>query len=206
MLKTLNEIAEEIKGYIETINEVRSCKIYGSIKDKKTDRYSDIDLEIDVSGYDNSVFITSVPEIINKKFPILFYDYASSLMPEQYIVSMPISEMNPFLILDIKCVAIPHIATLNKKASYSNDKFTHIIKVFVANFKHYIRGTECSDDILRMYKKIYSEDTDTKEMLIKTYKWLQRNAEEKYKKYLENIDIEEIDQPRATIKPSHNKQ
>jgi hypothetical protein len=29
---------------------------------------------------------------------------------------------------------------------------------------------------------------------------LQRNAEEKYKKYLENIDIEEINQPRATIK------
>ena len=192
MLKTLNEIAEEIREYIETINEVKSCRIYGSISDKKTDKYSDIDLEIDVSGSDNSVFVTLIPEIINKKYPIIFYDFAPSLMPEQYIVSMPISEMNPFLILDIKCVANPHIMTLNKENFMKNNKFTHIIKVFVANFKHYIRGVECSNDILRMYKKIYTDEINTKEMLIKTYEWLQMNTEEKYKKYLDNINIEEI--------------
>ncbi|MCL2831870.1 MAG: nucleotidyltransferase domain-containing protein [Treponema sp.] len=192
MEKTLIAITVEIKEYIETVNKVKFCRIFGSITKGKTNKYSDIDLEVDVSGNDNSIFITLIPEIINNKFPILFYDYAPSLMPEQYIVSMPISEDNPFLILDIKCIANPHMMTLRKENFMNINKYTHIIKVFVANFKHYIRGDDCSNEVLRMYKKLYTNEVNTKEMLIKTYKWLQVNADKKYKKYLSNINIEDI--------------
>jgi len=190
--KSIIEIGKEICVYLRSIKEIKECKIYGSIVENNIDKYSDIDIEIDVSGYDNSIFIKRITDIIDIKFPILYYDYARSLMPDAYIVTMAISEKNPFLLLDIKCTAKPHFSTISKENDFMNNKFTHIIKLFIANYKHYIRGNDCVNDILRMYKNIHSTELNIQEMLIHTYEWLLKNSEEKYITYLKNINIEEI--------------
>jgi predicted nucleotidyltransferase len=191
MKDNIAEIGNEICNYLKTIKEIKCCKIYGSIKNGNIDKYSDIDIEIDTSGYDNSVFITKIPDIINKKYPIIYYDYARSLMPKDYIVSLAISEENPFLIIDIKCAANPHRDT-KKENDFVNNELTHLIKLFVANYKHYIRGNDSGKDISRMYKKIFDKEEKTEEMLIDTYNWLLENVEEKHERYLRNIDIEII--------------
>jgi hypothetical protein len=185
-------IANDLCNYLNTIEEIKSCKIYGSIAEDNFDKYSDIDIEIDVSGYDNSIFLTRIPEIINEKYPIIYYDYARSLMPNQYIVSMAISKNNPFLIVDTKCIANPHMITLRKENNFINSKTTHILKLFIANYKHYIRGDNCDGDIIRMYKNIYTKEESTKDMLIITYNWLYENISEKYKEYIMNVDIKII--------------
>ena len=192
-MENIKAIANGICEYLLTIKEINNCKIYGSINENIFDEYSDIDIELDVSGYDNSIFVTKIPEIMSKKYPIIYYDYARSLMPSKFIVSMAISEKNPFLIVDIDCKAIPHMNTLKKDDNYVNNKFTHIIKLFIANYKHYIRGNKCEKDILRMYKNIYNDEVKIKDMLLMTYKWLIENAEEKYIEYLENINIKDIE-------------
>ena len=186
-MDNIEYIGIQLCDYLKTIKEIKDCKIYGSIKENNVDKYSDIDLEIDVSGHDNSIFVSKLPEIIGRKYPVIWYDYAPSLMPEEYIISLAISEDNPFLIVDIKCVAYPHMNTFTKENDLINNKFTHIIKVFVANYKHNIREDDCRNDILRMYKRIFTEEKDTEDMLESVYNWLLENSEEKYIKYLQNI-------------------
>ena len=57
------EIAKSICVQFEKIPEVNFCKIYGSLSRGDYDEYSDIDIEVDVSGYDNGRFLKRVPEI-----------------------------------------------------------------------------------------------------------------------------------------------
>ena len=63
--------------------------------------------------------------------------------------------------------------------SEKNDKYTHILKLWTANLKHYVRGGECHDEIVRMAQKFAPEDIDTKdsaEILEKTLCWLEANV------------------------------
>ena len=91
-------------------------------------------------------------------------------------MSCAISKDNPFLIVDIKCSAVPHIMSISKR-DIVNDKNTHILKLWVANAKHYLRGIDCESDINRMYKKVlgYSGKT-AKDMLLGALEYLKENC------------------------------
>ncbi len=156
--------------------EVNFCKIYGSLSRGDYDEYSDIDIEVVVSGYDNGKFLKRAPEILNEIYPVIFSDYATSLMPNEYIVSCAISKENPFLIVDIKCSSALHIMSISKR-DIVNDKNTHILKLWVANAKHYLRGIDCESDINRMYKKVFGHFGKTaKDMLLGTLEYLKENC------------------------------
>lgn len=188
-MKSLHEYANEIKDYIILIDEVRSCTLYGSLANNSFDEYSDIDIEIDVSGYDNSLFLTRLSEIMSLKYQVVFCDYAPSLIPESYIISIAINENNPFCIVDFKCIATPHCTTLRKQ-DFVIDKVEHTMKLWTANFKHYLRGMDCRGDIMRMTKRIMEleevEYMSENEMLEATLNWLGQNCEEKHSIYLHN--------------------
>lgn len=178
------ETANNICNYFMTISEVNSVSIYGSIAKHSYDRYSDIDVELDLSGSDNGLFFLRLVELLNNVYPVIFSDYAPSLLPDNYIVSCAISEENPFLIVDIKCSATPHINSV-KKCDIINDKYAHILKLWVANIKHYLRGSNCKSDIERMYHKLFVEENRSeKQMLCDVFAWLQENKTNKYEKYL----------------------
>lgn len=183
-------VANEMMKYLCTIDGVKSAKLCGSVANDSFDKYSDIDIEIDVSGSDNSVFMTKIIDIMNKEYPVVYYDYAPSLFPQKYIVSLAISNENPFMIVDINCIASPHYSTI-KKNDISLDKFTHTLKVFVANLKHYKRGQDCYQDIIRMYNRIYGE-SQTKlgeeDMLRKVFFWLDIQKNEKFTTYLNSLE------------------
>ena len=84
----IKEFAKEICGFLMTIPEVRSCDLYGSLSKGTFDDFSDIDIAIDVSGTDNGLFIAKLSELLSKEYDIVFCDYAPSLAPEKYIVSI----------------------------------------------------------------------------------------------------------------------
>ena len=188
-MQKLIEYANEIMEYISTYKEVRSCTLYGSLANNNFDEYSDIDIEIDVSGYDNSLFVTRLSEIMAIKYPIIFSDYAPSLIPESYVVSIAIDENNPFCVVDFKCVANPHYTTLGKK-DFILDKVEHTTKIWTANCKHYLRGIDCQSDITKMAKRIIGAEKisymSELELLDVTLNWLEQNCEEKHYKYVSN--------------------
>lgn len=88
----MKEFVSEIFDFLNNLPEVKECKIYGSISTGNNDEFSDLDIAIDVSGIDNGVFLTKLPDIFSGKYDIIFYDYTQSLAPNKYIVSIAINE------------------------------------------------------------------------------------------------------------------
>lgn len=177
----MRDIANGIITLLNEIPVVKKCDIYGSLATNTHDDLSDIDIEIDVSGYDNGQFMLELVELLEGKLSIYYSDYAPSLIPDKYIVSIAIDKNNPFLIVDLCCSAEPHCTTVTKQQVIGkNEKYTHMLKLWTANLKHYVRGCECYDDIVRMGQKIAVEDIDTKdeaEILEDTLSWLEENVE-----------------------------
>lgn len=190
MSNSLRETAKEIITFLNEIPVVRKCEIYGSLATNTYDELSDIDIEIDVSGYDNGQFMLELVELLKGKFSIFYRDYAPSLIPDRYIVSIAIDKDNPFLIVDLCCSAEPHCTTVTKQqVSEKNDKYTHILKLWTANLKHYVRGGECHDDIVRMAQKFAPEDIEKKdeaELLEKTLCWLEENVKDELYEFVKS--------------------
>lgn len=172
--------ANEIMYLLGKLPGVKECTLCGSVATGNYDDLSDIDIEIDVSGMDNGLFMLDITEFLKDKLDIYYADYAPSLVPSKYIVSLAIDKDNPFLILDFCIVANPHYTTVTKEEVMSkNKKYTHILKLLTINLKHYIRGNECREDILKMAKKIGIEDAENKkeaELLSETLCYLEENA------------------------------
>jgi len=190
MYDSLNDKANMIIAVLKEIPVVKKCDIYGSLATNTQDDLSDIDIEIDVSGYDNGQFMLELVELLEGKLSIYYSDYAPSLIPDKYIVSIAIDKNNPFLIVDLCCSAEPHCTTVTKQQVIGkNEKYTHMLKLWTANLKHYVRGCECYDDIVRMARKIAVEEIDTKdevELLEDTLCWLEENVETELYEFVES--------------------
>ncbi len=188
---SLKEKANEIICLLDKLPGVKKCTIYGSIAKGTYDELSDIDIEIDVSGYDNGKFMLELPHLLKDKLDIYYVDYAPSLVPDKYIVSIAIDKENPFLIIDLCITATPHCTAVTKEeVMEKNGKYTHMLKLWTANLKHYVRGKECRKDILKMAKKITAEAADDKgeaEMLAETLHWLEANAKYGLEGYVKSL-------------------
>lgn len=184
----LRNKAQEILAILSEMTEVNHCTIYGSLSTDTCDELSDIDINIDVSGSDNGQFMIRLVEMLKEKLRVYYYDYAPSLIPDKYIVSVAIDEYNPFLIVDLQCSAEPHYTTVTKQqVAQLNNKFTHILKLWTANLKHYTRGVECYDAIVHMAHKLKLDDIDIKEeteLLEDTLCWLECNASDELSTFI----------------------
>jgi Predicted nucleotidyltransferases len=182
----LRDTANTCMEILRSLPMVKSCALYGSIANNTEDELSDIDIQVDVFGYDNGKFMLEVPYLINKKLNIVYYDFAPSLIPNIYIVSNAISVDNPFALVDIMCVADPHCTTVLKDHAV-NDIFTHTLKIWVINLKHHVRGYECHDAISRMAKRLGIKDTyskSKKELLEEALIWIEENQSDKFGYYV----------------------
>lgn len=181
--------ANEIIKYLSTLSEVKTCCLYGSLANGNADKYSDIDIEVDVSGSDNGAFLKVVPEIVARRFPVTWYDFAPSLAPEQYVISVAIDESNPFCVVDFKCTATPHIKIV-QKSDLVNDIYIHLIKLWVVNCKHFIRGSDCTRDIRKMARRAIGAQSETmtnKQILEETLHRLEKNTSPETETYIPNL-------------------
>ncbi|MDR1330459.1 MAG: nucleotidyltransferase domain-containing protein [Oscillospiraceae bacterium] len=63
--------SSEVIAYLNTLPEVKSCALYGSIANGTADNFSDIDICIDVSGFDNGMFMKALPQLMAKRFSVI---------------------------------------------------------------------------------------------------------------------------------------
>jgi len=184
----LMELAERIVSFLNEMPEVKGCALYGSLANGTYDDLSDIDINVDVSGCDNGRFMLTLSERIGKKINVYYSDYAPSLVPERYIVSLAVDENNPTRVVDLCCMAEPHCTTVTKaQVRALNDPFSHMLKLWTANWKHCVRGADCRSDILRMAEKIKIENAQTKserEILEETLGWLEANAPREKRRFV----------------------
>ena len=174
--------SQEIMEILRQLPGIHSCRLYGSLADGTGDRFSDIDIELDVSGCDNGKFLLTLPVLLRQKMEIVYADYAPSLAPDKYVVSLAIDRENPFLLLDLQCTATPHCTSVTKQLlSAQNNEVTHTLKLWTANLKHFLRGNDCQADILRMAQKIPIEAAESKSpqmLLNETLCWLEAHFDQ----------------------------
>lgn len=181
MNKPLKQQADEVMQILMELPMVKGCTLYGSLISDKADEMSDIDIQVDVSGYDNGKFMLELTDLLRGKLPICYSDYAPSMIPDKYIVSLAVDEENPFRIVDICCCARPHCTTVTRQqVAEKNGRHTHLLKLWTANLKHYARGKDCCGDIMRMAQKIGAANLDQESertILAEVLNWLEENAE-----------------------------
>ncbi|MBR6791437.1 MAG: nucleotidyltransferase domain-containing protein [Oscillospiraceae bacterium] len=178
------KFAEELIGELSSLPGVKNCRLYGSLSTGTWDQYSDIDIQLDVSGCDNGQFILELPKLLSERYGLVFYDYAPSLAPGKYVVSLALDGAHPFRMVDIGCTAEPHCPSVSREElSGLNNRYDHLLKLFIANLKHHIRKADCHADILRMYRKVFEECSGLSDhqMLEEVFGWLDRKALPKYR-------------------------
>ena len=184
MNQKLKHLADEIMAMLEGLPMVQSCTLYGSLAKGTEDEMSDIDLEVDVSGYDKGQFMLELPERLKDQLNIVCVDFAPSLIPEKCIVSLSFDEQNPYRVVDINCCAEPSGTVVTAdQARRLNNRYAHMIKLWTANWKHFIRGRECRKDILHMVQKISIEGAEHKSdlmLLEEVLCWLEAKADRQY--------------------------
>ena len=186
----LKKIAMEIIALLNEMPEVKGCSLYGSLANGTYDELSDIDINIDVSGCDNGRFMLELADRLSKRISVFYSDYAPSLVPEAYIISIAIDENYPTRVVDLRCDACPHCTTVTaQQVRALNDRFSHMLKLWTANWKHCIRGAECRGDVLRMAEKIGVENAATKtngQIIEETLEWLEQNAPSRLRRFMDS--------------------
>ena len=116
---------------------MRAATLRGSLATSQADEFSDIDIAVDVSGADNGHFATTVPAALHARLPVLFSDWAPSLLPDQYVQSCFLENTPIFWNVDVECTATPHVPSLQRVTVNHHD---HLLKLWVLDAKYVLRG------------------------------------------------------------------
>lgn len=133
---------------LEREPEVNTAFLRGSYAAGTVDEYSDIDLGVDVSGYDNGRFALRLPEVLSCHFALEFHDWAPSLLPAAYVQTFYLRNLPVFWSIDIECVATPHVPSVK---DVPVDEADHLLKLWVLNAKYYLRGQPESPESIRRF-------------------------------------------------------
>ena len=186
----LLRLANRIMDILNEMPEVKRCELYGSLADGTSDALSDIDINVDVLGSDNGQFMLTLAERIGRRIDVYYRDFAPSLVPGKYIVSLAIDEEYPTRVVDLCCSAEPHCTTVTQQQIRAlNDEFSHMLKLWTANWKHCVRGVNCRNDVIRMSEKIGIANAEMKsdaQILQETLEWLEKNVPERLKIFVKS--------------------
>ena len=159
------EVAHKVIDLFKDLEEVQEVFLRGSLAGGTIDRYSDIDIGIDVSGYDNARFTQTIIDRMSQTFDLHFYDWATSLLPDSYVLTFFIKDLPVFWNVDFDCTATPHAGTLQRDTMRNAlNMVTHTLKAWVHMNKYYIRGQEGIEDRIRQRGEQWLPDQDTSQM------------------------------------------
>ncbi len=127
------EMIQELLNFFGKLPEVNSVTLRGSILSGKTDRFSDIDLLIEGSFSDIEKFTILTLQRIENYLEMEFFDWATSLMPNEYIVTFYLKNTSIFLNIDVQFIS----NSLDKSSSkFINNPTHHLIKLWILNLKY----------------------------------------------------------------------
>ena len=136
-----DEILSRIQTFFDSCPEIRAHHLHGSLSTGNNDRYSDIDIKIDVSGYDNGEFMLRLPGLLSEHFEINYIAHAPLFIPDLYLVTIHFADTDVFHFIDIECLARPHVQTVQKDhPAFSPHKGNVRFKLLVNCLKSYLRG------------------------------------------------------------------
>ncbi len=149
------ELIQELLNFLGKLPEVNSFTLRGSIVSGNTDRFSDIDLLIEGSFSDIETFATLTLQRIDNLFEMEFFDWATSLMPNEYIVTFYLKNTSIFWNIDVQFIS----NSLNKSSSkFINNPIHHLIKLWILNLKYLQRQQYDKLTIKKLVRKLDIND------------------------------------------------
>ena len=97
MVYQCNDVILTLKK-LEFVTDI--CGV-GSYFDGRADRYSDIDFVVKVKDIYPDEALLRITHLLKRTYAPLWSDFANSLMPRKFLVSLFIGGENPFAFLDI---------------------------------------------------------------------------------------------------------
>lgn len=159
-MKEQLHIAHNLIEYLQGQQSINSCTIHGSLSNGMADEYSDIDLQVDVSGHDNGKMTLMLPYIVAKHFPIAYVAFAPKFAPDLYWVSLAISQTSIFHFIDIECLATPHVLSLQKEDIRRITNWTSLYtKLLIGCLKNYMRQKDCSVELQFLARQLHVDTT-----------------------------------------------
>lgn len=124
----MTELISVVKAFVEKIKFVSRVEVVGSYKDRRADEYSNVDLLVDVKEKTADKALLAVTAILKEDFKPLWSDFAKSLAPEKFLVSMYFETENSFRYFDIGISNRDMISY--DPGEFKNDKYTHLMKLW----------------------------------------------------------------------------
>ncbi len=137
------EMANQVMDLFRAQPEVKEVTLRGSLTEGTPDEYSDIDINVDVSGHDNGQYVHRLLKLMYESFDPHFHDFNCSLAPTWYIMNFYPRGVPIFWQIDIVLIAEPHCPSISQAdLKAMQDPVAHILKLWVVYLKHLIRGDE----------------------------------------------------------------
>lgn len=151
------QLANRIMSTLSNHSVVRRTFLRGSLgAGGMPDRFSDIDIGVDVSGHDNGRFMLELPLIVGEHLGLVFCDFVPSLAPDAYVVNLYVKGAPIFWNVDIDCLASPHITTVQ---TVPVDETLHLLKLWVLTAKCLLRGeARANGDLARLAPRILGSE------------------------------------------------
>lgn len=157
---------------IDTLNRSKrftAVTLTGSLASESADQYSDIDIIIENNSFSSYKNVLAATEIISKEYPLLFHDFARSLLPD-CIVTLYLKDHPLFSTIDIACTHNGNFPAI-QKSEVAQNRLHHQIKLWVCNAKYYLRNDLARQNIDMQYNRIFPADShkSVREKLLAVY-------------------------------------
>lgn len=150
MHKERQQIIVELIRFFDEMPEVTNVKLRGSELSGKTDRFSDIDLLIEGSSCIEK-FAGKVVQCLQNNFEIEFFDWATSLLPNEFVVTFYLKNTSIFWNVDLQFISNPNHKPLS---NITNNPSNHLLKLWILNLKYLQRRQFGKVTLKELAKKV----------------------------------------------------
>ncbi|NOR45654.1 MAG: hypothetical protein GQ534_08730 [Candidatus Delongbacteria bacterium] len=161
--------------------DIKQIKLVGSLSENNFDEYSDIDIELNDNKQSPVENINIALNSISKKYDILFSDWAKSLLPDKYVLSVFLKQKNIFRFIDLTCFKDANFSDTTRD-QLPQDKIYHIFKLWICNAKQEIRNRHDRNFIDLLFVKLFinNDSISNKTKFEKVLDWLHTNSDNNY--------------------------
>jgi predicted nucleotidyltransferase len=139
-----SELAEHVVALLQQAPHVSQVKPHGSLAGGRADRYSDIDLAVQIQGISDRAFALNLPTLLQPIGPCVVEGWGVGFLPDTYIRTFYFSDYPLFWHVDIGCLSDQHIDGSDIKNSYH---WPQIFKMWIAVVRDVLRGVDRVDEL-----------------------------------------------------------
>lgn len=182
-MKTYNnqrELADLIIHLLHS-SEINEIRLVGSLSENNFDNFSDIDILLKDTKRSPVENINLALKTIQSNLDVIFSDWAKSLLPEKYVLSIFLKQENIFWYIDLSCYRDKNFQDTCRE-SLPQDKIYHMFKLWICNAKQEVRKREERNNIDIVYLRIFhdSDSVSKKEKYAKILDWLFQHSDDMF--------------------------